>query len=224
MMRRFVLLLLLLGVLVACGGPAGPDADIPTIDPGQTVATAPAPGPDNPSGDGPVTISYAAMEAERPVYEALAQKFMADNPNIKIVIVPLDDLTNIQNPNGQYNPLDIVRSVVSGADTAPTGYVYLPPEALSSGLLMDLKPLMDADASFKREDFYPGTIEQFSIGDRVMLLPRYLNIQILTYNKDLFKQANLPEPKPEWTWTDLLGAAEQIGKHSGGSGGDTYGF
>jgi ABC-type glycerol-3-phosphate transport system substrate-binding protein len=222
-MRRFVLLLLLLSVLVACGGPAGPDTDIPTIDPGQTVEITPAPGPDNPSGDGPVTISYAAIEAERPAYEALAQKFMADNPNIKIVIVPLDDLTNIQNPNGQYNPLDTVRSVVSGADTARAGYVYLPPEALSSGLLMDIKPLMDADASFKREDFYPGAIEQYTIGDQVMLLPRYLNVQILTYNKELFKQANLPEPKPDWTWTDLLGRAEQIGKRNGGSG-DTYGF
>jgi multiple sugar transport system substrate-binding protein len=222
-MRRFVLLFLLVTILAACGGPASPDAEIPTIDPGQGVSTTPAPGPADPSGDGPVTISYAAVEGERPAYEALAQKFTADNPNIKIVIVPLEDLINIQSPNGQYNPLDVVRSVASGADTAPTGYVYLPPEAQTSGLLMDLKPLMDADGSFNRDDFYPGAIEQATVGDRIVLLPRYLNIQLLTYNKELFKQASLPDPKPEWTWTDLLGAAQQIGKRDGGPN-DTYGF
>ncbi len=196
-MRRFVSLLLLLALLTACGGPADPEAEIPTL----------APGPTTPSEDGPVTISYATAEYERTAYEALAQKFTTENPNIKITLVPIEDLTNVQSPDGQYNPLDIVRSVVSGADTAPANYIYLPPEALASGLLLDLRPLMDADSAFQRDDFYPGALEQQTVNDKIMLLPRYLNAQILTYNKELFKQANLPEPKPEWTWTDLLGVA-----------------
>ncbi|HEX9440998.1 MAG TPA: extracellular solute-binding protein, partial [Roseiflexaceae bacterium] len=229
-MRRLISLLLLLAFLTACAGPADPPATAgdaaPT--PGQGVDTTPAPGPSDgtpaPSGDGgPVTISYAASDVDRVVFEGLAKKFMADNPNIKVVIVPLDDLMNIQNPNGQYNPLDVVRSVVSGADTAAAGAVYIPPEAFGSGLLIDLKPLMDADPAFKREDFYPGALEQYSVKGGTWLLPRYLNAQILTYNKELFKLANLPEPKPDWTWNDLLGAAQQIGKKSGGAG-DTYGF
>jgi ABC-type glycerol-3-phosphate transport system substrate-binding protein len=212
-MRRFVSLLMLLAILTACGGPADPEAEIPTL----------APGPTAPADDGPVTISFATAEYERTAYEALAEKFTTENPNIKVAIVPIEDLSNVQSPDGQYNPLDVVRSVVSGADTAPANYIYLPPEAMSSGLLLDLKPLMDADSSFQREDFYPGALEQQTIGEQILLLPRYLNVQILTYNKELFKQANLPDPKTEWTWNDLLGAAEQMGKRSGGLG-DTFGF
>jgi multiple sugar transport system substrate-binding protein len=229
-MQRFLTLLLFLSFLAACSGAADTPATTgeATPAPGQIADTTPAPGladaTPEPSGDnGPVTISFAANDQERALYEPLAKKFMADNPTIKVVIVPLDDLTNIQNPNGQYNPLDVLRSVVSGADSAPAGSVYIPPEATGSGLLLDLKPLMDADPSFKREDFYPGALEQYTLKGTTWLLPRYLNVQILTYNKDLFKLANLPAPKPDWSWNDLFGIAQQLGKKSGGSS-DTYGF
>ena len=212
-MRRLLTLFVLLTFLAACAGPRTPTDAPPTAGPLE-----PTPG----EAAGPATISFAASDFERPLYENLAKKFMTDNPNITVVIVPIEDLTNIQDPNGQYNPLDILRSVASGADTAPSSYVYIPPEAYGTNLLTDLTPLMDADSAFNRADFYPGALEQATIKGGTWLLPRYLNVQILTYNKELFKLANVPEPKPGWTWNDLFGAAQQIGKAGGGA--DTYGF
>jgi ABC-type glycerol-3-phosphate transport system substrate-binding protein len=89
--------------------------------------------------------------------------------------------------------------------------------------MLDLAPLMDADSAFKRDDFLPGALEQYTSKGGSWVLPRYLNVQVLNYNKDLFKGAGLPEPKAGWTWTDLLGSAEQLAKKSG-SKVDTYGF
>ena len=80
-----------------------------------------------------------------------------------------------------------------------------------------------AEAAVYLYGFLPGALEQYIGKGGTWVLPRYLNVQVLSYNKDIFKAAGLPEPKAGWTWTDLLGNAEQLGKKSG-SKVDTYGY
>ncbi len=216
-MRRCLSLILLLALLVACGPGAQPDDDLTAPE----VTAEPAAQPTAATESGQVTISFASWEYERQIYEPLANQFMAENPNIRVVIVPLDDLINGGKSSEPQNPLNMLRQVVSGADTAPAAFVS--PEAFGTNLLLDLAPLMDADAAFQRDDFYPGTLEQATVKGGTWTLPRYFYVQLLTYNKDLFKLANLPEPKSGWTWQDLLGAAEQLAKKNG-SAVETYGF
>src|SRR5262245_2005100 len=130
-MRRVLPLLLLLTLLSACAG--APDQPSGTPQPataaaGQgdtTVEPAATPGTDDgssPNG-GQVVISHAAWEGERTLYEPLAKKFMDENPNIKIVIVPMDDLMNNPDPSGQDSPLGALRRIVSGADAAPAFFI-----------------------------------------------------------------------------------------------------
>ncbi|HEU5100062.1 MAG TPA: extracellular solute-binding protein [Roseiflexaceae bacterium] len=218
-MRRLLSLFLLIALLAACSGPADPPPGTP--EPGQTDATNEPVA--QPGEDGPVTISYAIWDYEQQLYEPLAKKFNAEHPNITIALVSLDDMMNVprEQQAGPENPLSQLRRIVSGADTAPA--FALTPEAFGSGLMLDLAPLMDADSAFKRDDFLPGALEQYASKGGSWVLPRYLNVQVLSYNKELFKGAGLPEPKVGWTWTDLLGAAEQLAKKSG-SKVDTYGY
>jgi ABC-type glycerol-3-phosphate transport system substrate-binding protein len=221
-MRRLLPLMLLIALLSGCAG--APEQPGLTPEPGATAVPSgatPAPEATAEAEEGQVVISYAAWESERSLYEPLAQKFTAENPNIKVVVVPLDDLLNNPNQNTPDGPLSALRRIVSGADTAPA--FFAGPEAYGSNLMLDLKPLMDADSAFDRGDFYPGALEQYTVNGGTWMLPRYLNVQLLSYNKDLFANANLPTPKPGWTWTDLLGVSEQIAKKSG-SRVDTYGF
>jgi ABC-type glycerol-3-phosphate transport system substrate-binding protein len=214
-MRRLLSLFLLLALLAGCA--AAPEQPAGTPLPSPPDATA------EPSESGPVTISYAVWDYEQQLYEPLAKKFTAEHPNITVALVSLDDMMNVpqQQQNSPEGPLTQLRRIVSGADTAPA--FALTPEAFGSGLMLDLAPLMDADSSFKRDDFLPGALEQYTSKGGTWVLPRYLNVQVLSYNKDLFKAAGLPEPKAGWTWTDLLGNAEQLGKKSG-SKVDTYGY
>jgi ABC-type glycerol-3-phosphate transport system substrate-binding protein len=220
-MRRLLSLFLLITMLAACSG--APDQPAGTPEPGQTDATSEPNAPADSGDGGPVTVSYAIWDYEQQLYEPLAKKFKAENPNITIALVSLDDLMNVprEQQTGPEGPLTQLRRIVSGADTAPA--FALTPESFGSGLILDLAPLMDADAAFKRDDFLPGALEQYASKGGSWVLPRYLNVQVLSYNKDLFKAAGLPEPKAGWTWTDLLGNAEQLAKKNG-SRVDTYGY
>lgn len=215
-MPRLVTILLLVALLLAaCGGPEVlHEAGTPGVaQPGATST---------PRADGnPVTISFAAWEHERQVYTSLAERFTAENPDIRVVIVPMEDMLNVPNQGEPDSQFAALRRVVSGADTAPAFIV--PPEALGTNLLLNLQPLMDADPAFDRSDFYPGSLERYTVAGGVWLLPRYFYVQLLSYNNDLFTLENLPEPEPGWSWSDLLGAAEQIAGQ-GSSLTRTYGF
>lgn len=203
-MRRFALFVFLVVFLVACSSPI------------QSPNATPAP-----SGDGgEKVISYAAWEGDRARFEALAQTFMEQNPDIKITIVALDDIVNVQSSQPT-SDFDLLRRLVSVADTAPN--VFNTRLAFGTNLLTDLRPLMDADPNFKRDDFYPGALEQASGQGGTWILPRTLAVQVLTYNKDLFQMANLPEPQLDWTWTDALAVAEQLASQRGSTV-ETYGM
>lgn len=218
-MRRIWSLLLSGMLLSSCALPFSPPAD-----------STPAPVDGAPADDGStdgaaqeqVTISYAAWESERGIYETLAKTFMADNPGISVVIVPLDDLVNIPDQGKNNNSQEaVLRRVVTGADTAPS--IFVSPDLLQSNLMLDLKPLMDADPSFRSESFYKGVLERFTRNGQIKLLPRYTYVQVLSYNKELFSQANIPEPGPTWTWNDMVGLAEQFARKNGNTV-ETYGL
>lgn len=208
-MRRLLSALLAVLTLAACSGVSQ--------TPGGTTPTVPVANTPTPAA-GTVTISFAAYDYEAETYRALAAKFSAEHPGITVVIVPLDDLLTSPNNPGPESSTAGLRRVVAGADTAP-GY-FVQPEAFDSALLLDLTPLMDADANFKRDDFYPGALERTATKGGQWVLPRSFYVQLLSYNSDLFKLANLPEPKIGTTWADLLATSEQIA----GSASGTYGM
>jgi|YNPMSStandDraft_1061717.scaffolds.fasta_scaffold00581_3 multiple sugar transport system substrate-binding protein len=203
-MQHTWLLVLATVLLVSCGMPQ-PSGVATPASPGGTPSTG---------QNQPVTISFAVWEYERSVYQPLAERFMSEHPNIKVVLVPLDDIMMFEpGNNAPSNPLDQLRRVVSAADTAPSFAVTQ--EAFGTPLLFDLKPLMDADATFQRDDFFPGTIERYTAKGGVWALPRYHSAPLMVYNRTLFQNANLPEPRPGWTWEEALAVAERLTERSG---------
>lgn len=207
-MQRFISLLMIVILLSSCSGLGGEDA-LPTIAPVGNL----------PSTDesGPVQISFGISEYERSNFEPLIEAFQAENPNIRVVLVSLDDAySNYESEAGA------LRWIVSQADAFSTSSYYVSPEMYNSNLFLDLKPLMDADPNFQRDDFHPGVLDFVTVDNRIAVLPQYLYIQALTYNKDLLAQANIPEPSNDWTWNDLIGAAEQLAQARNGE--SIYGF
>src|SRR5262245_293889 len=114
----------------------------------------------------------------------------------------------------------LMRQIVSSADTAAT--FFLRPEDIKNGLVRDLAPLIDADPSFDRDDYYPGALAAGTDGG-IYLLPHTLRLGLLSYNKDLWDKRGLPAPKPDWTWSDLLAAAAQLAQKRGDTV-DVYGL
>jgi hypothetical protein len=124
-----------------------------------------------------VTITFAAEGRSR--YEPLIEAFETDNPDIHVQFVDLEDLMKpVQLADGGMiiSPYLSMREIVSGADTAAAGVTA---EAIEKGWLRDLTPLMDADPTFDRADFYPGTLEAGSRDGKLYLLPRMQNVTLL---------------------------------------------
>ncbi|HJZ48459.1 MAG TPA: extracellular solute-binding protein [Roseiflexaceae bacterium] len=212
--RALAALLAALLVLSACAGIGAPAA---TPQPGATATAAgtdATSAPDATASASAVTIGFAAPEPERSAYEPLIAAFNQQNPDVHVEFVPLP-MQQVQSPD------QMMRQLVSAADTAAT--FFLRPEDIKNGLVRDLAPLIDADPQFDRDDFYPGALATGSGSSGVYMLPRTLRLALLSYNKDLWSRRGLPAPKPGWTWSDLLAAAQQLAQKRGDTV-DVYGF
>jgi ABC-type glycerol-3-phosphate transport system substrate-binding protein len=194
-MRLLAALVLIMSLLAACGDPAAPTGPTPI---------APQPGVTPDAGDGRAIISFGAWEYELSIYRPLAEKFNAENPNIEVVIVPIDEIFNTPPSDDQQSVTSSLRRLVAMVDTA-TSFTAVP-EAFNTPLLLNMRPLMEADPNFDRSDFYPGTIERWTAQDGVWVLPRFFYISLLNYNRDLL-QSGGETPAPQ-SWGALLDLAE----------------
>jgi multiple sugar transport system substrate-binding protein len=200
-------------ILTACGSNS---SVLPTIPAGEG-------GNQNEGGqsggnDQQIIITYGAYDYDRESYTTLAERFMQEHPTIKVVIVSLDEAMQSQpDANGNYQPestMTMLRKVVSIADVAPSW--WMTKEAMGSPLLLDMKPYLDADTGFDRNDYYPGVLERFTIDGGIYALPRTVNLQALSYNKDVFDREGIPLPENSWSFDDLLATAERLAKVENG--------
>lgn len=212
-MNRFLMAVwswsLIVIMLVSCGNNAN---TLPTIPAGENPTQSNQNG--TPTTSNAVTITYASYDYERDTYIALASKFTSAHPNISVVIVSLDDATQLpMDKSGNY-PVDsnisMLRRIVSTADAAPSNWVSK--ESIGTPLVLDIKPYMEADTGFDRTDFYPGILERYMQNGGMYILPRTISIQSISYNKDLFSAENIPTPAQDWKYSDILATAEKLTK------------
>jgi multiple sugar transport system substrate-binding protein len=78
-----------------------------------------------------------------------------------------------------------------------------------------LEPFLSRDRSFKLDDYQPATIEGGRWKRQLYFLPSFLNLHLLAYNADLFRQRNLPFPTSQWTVERLRETAVQLTERSG---------
>jgi multiple sugar transport system substrate-binding protein len=85
----------------------------------------------------------------------------------------------------------------------------------AQGLLVDLEELVQRiDPTFSFDDFFGPLLDVYRYNGRLYGLPVDLDIGLMWYNKNLFSQAGLDEPK-NYTWTDYLAAARKITSGTG---------
>jgi multiple sugar transport system substrate-binding protein len=69
---------------------------------------------------------------------------------------------------------------------------------------LDLEPFIEADPEFDLKDFYPQALEAFRWEGKLWGLPVTVSPQVIFYNKELFNQAGVEYPEPDWTWDAFL--------------------
>lgn len=205
MQKQWLLIFILL--LVACSRSDetatpisdGGDSDSGDSDDGDNE-TAVSTEPDT------ITLRMIVFDWEIGNYRTLIKTFEADNPGIKIKMVSLEETLGFDsNGFGQW-PENATEQLLTAADIMSTNSIGTVNG--SSGLLLDLRPLIEADSTFDRNDFYPNALENFEFNGGVWALPTELNFTLIFYNKDAFDAVNLDYPQPGWSWDDLLTAAQ----------------
>jgi len=88
------------------------------------------------------------------------------------------------------------------------------------GALLPLDDWIAADPEFDIDDFYPQSLLMFTYEGKLYGFPWDWGCGILAYNKDLFDQAGIDYPDSDWTFDDLLAAAQAITDLSE----DTWGY
>jgi multiple sugar transport system substrate-binding protein len=199
------LLMIIASILAACGVSTTPQST--TGNGGQAPAATAAP------AAGGVTIRWRTRPgdaAEQKVYEelnALVNEKLKDKGISATYDPGVNDanyFTKIQAELAAGNAPDIFW--IGGANLA---------DFVNTGQILDLKPLIDKDSSFKIGDFYDNVIGAVTHEGKIYGLPRDISTMVIYYNEDLFKAAGLQTPKElaaagKWDTAAMLDAAKKL--------------
>ncbi len=201
----FWLLLMLLFVLAACrpGSSEDPgDEQANSNDPSKPADTA-----------GQVRISFAVNGWERGRYDQVIKQFHADNPDVQVRVISIEEIVGSQGLYGPEGDLtEGLLKLVQGADLMST---YFDPFMLREGYFRDMAPLLDSDPNFSRNDFFPGVIDPYILDGKLLAVPFRSGYGVVFYNKDIFDAAGMDYPQPGWTWDDMRATAEALTIRSG---------
>lgn len=211
-MRKVFVLLIILFLIACRDGETTATPESAETNNNNTTETADS--PTNNTTDEPattpseetVTLRMIAYDYEMGNYRDLIDVFEAENPGVEIDMVSVEETLGLDTGGVGQWPEDASQRLVSAADIVSTNSIGLLDG--SSGLLLDLRPLAEADPNFNRADFYPNSLEYFENGGGLWGLPTELNFSLMFYNKDAFDAAGIDYPQPGWSWDDFLAAAQ----------------
>lgn len=163
------------------------------------------------SGDskssGKTTIKYATYSAGPDHLEdmdKMVAEFEKQNPDIKVdvEVIGYDDY---------FTKLQTQASSKTLPDAFEMNYENFATYA-SNGVLLELTGAAEKDKEFSPDLLAGNSYEYFQHDGKLYGLTEKMSDVVLYYNQDLFDQAGLEYPQPDWTWKDELEASEKLTK------------
>jgi multiple sugar transport system substrate-binding protein len=90
-----------------------------------------------------------------------------------------------------------------------------------SGIYLGLKKFFDQEGETYGGVFGPSIEQTQNFNGDYYSLPYCNNINMIYYNRKLFREAGIPDPDPNWTWDDFREIAKKLTKGEGAN--KTYG-
>ena len=210
--RVFIIGLLLAILLAACGGDkdetptsAAPATEVPVqSEPTAVIEAEPA--------IETVSIRFAVNDIEQGLYKDMIAAFEEENPDIKIKLVSINEVLELDSIAAGW-PDDAMLRLASAADVINVQSSH---DAVKSGLILDLSPLIESSPNANPEDFLPGALSDCQWDGGTWCLPTSSNFQLFFFDKDAFDEAGEPYPEPGWTWDDFLAKASALTVREGG--------
>lgn len=141
------------------------------------------------------------------------KKFEEANPDITVKLMPA--------PLSDYGvKLNGMMAAKQAPDIFQLGNDMLLADQ-AQNLLYDWSSHASADADFMN-GFYPGVTDSWKVDGKLYGLPGLLNTYGIFYNKKLFQDAGLPEPKAGWSYDEFFNDMEKLASKKNGV--QQYGF
>ncbi|MEA3335954.1 MAG: sugar ABC transporter substrate-binding protein [Chloroflexota bacterium] len=164
-----------------------------------------------------VTFMVFGDPAELVAYEALVDAFEAGHPDIGV------EMRHIPGQAEYRRRLATDFSAGAPADVMLLNYRRFATFAGQGGL-QPVDTYLKQSEVLQESDFFQPTIDAFHLDDQLWCVPQNISSLVAYYNKDLFDQAGLHHPLPDWTWQEFLEAARSLTVDLDGDGTiDQYG-
>ncbi len=159
----------------------------------------------------PVRLQIFGDPAEITAFRELIGAYEKSHPGKKVELIPVgkqaDHMAKLSTAFAAGNPPDLF--ILNFRRFG---------QFAGRGALAPLAEVMSADGRYKTEDFYPQATEAFNFQGTQYCLPQNVSSLVVYYNRTLFKQAGVPEPKADWRFADMLAAAQKIRRDTDGDG------
>lgn len=144
------------------------------------------------------TIQFASWgsKSEVEILKPLLDEFEHQNPDIKIEFIHI--------PQNYFQKIHLFFASKKAPDVIFLNNQYLPVYA-NAGLLREF-----TDNDFDKEEFYPQSLDALSWDGSVYAVPRDISTLVIFYNKDIFKDKNVPYPHSGWTMEEFLQSAQKL--------------
>lgn len=144
------------------------------------------------------TIQFASWgsKSEVEILKPLLDEFEHQNPDIKIEFIHI--------PQNYFQKIPLFFASKKAPDVIFLNNQYLPVYA-NAGLLREF-----TDNDFDKEEFYPQSLDALSWDGSVYAVPRDISTLVIFYNKDIFKDKNVPYPHSGWTMEEFLQSAQKL--------------
>lgn len=168
------------------------------------AACSPSPQASKAAKPSSISLQVFADPAETASYRELVAAFEKGHPGQKVELMPVgkqkDHMARLATAFAAGDPPDLF--ILNFRRYG---------QFAAKDALAPLGALMQANGSYKPEEFYATAVEAFNFQGTQYCLPQNVSSLVLYYNRSLFKARNVPEPQAGWTvGVELLNAAQTL--------------
>ena len=145
----------------------------------------------------------AISGSEIEMVQNVVDGYKAGHPDVDVSVLSYDPETYDQK---------LLADIAAGTlpDIFVSADVFTKP-FFDAGLTADMTQFA-AKTGFKLDDFDPKFLDLATYDGQVGFLPRAADVVVTYYNKRLFDESGVPYPAEDWTYGDMLAAAEKLTK------------
>ena len=192
---------LLAFLLAACSGSAPGETTAPAGSERDTEAGTEAATATEAAASGEIEVVLTGGPTEIAAYEELVAAFEESQDDIDVALTPVADAGEL---------LATLTTAFAGGQPPDAFLANYQRYGRFTEALAPVGPLLEASDVISRDEFAETALTAFERDGELQCMPQNVSSLVLYYNADLFEAAGVEPPADDWTWDELLAAAQEL--------------